>query len=883
MLFRAALVASSLARSVAASSCDEDAASSKNALNDTVFRSRVVVNDQVMGARSVVAGDLDGDGDADLVSASSTDNTVAWYENLGGGRFSAKRKITYDAKGARVAALGDVDGDGVLDVVYASYYDNTLAWFRNDGAGGFGSKRVISDAVDEGQGVCAADLDGDGDLDVATASSGDNTIAWFENLGGGGAFCEIKRVVDSAALGARAVVAADLNGDGLVDLASASKDDNTIAMYLNTGANATGAHDRFAIKTVINASALGAYSLVAVDVDADGDLDLVTASNGDDTVAVYRNDGRGNFEWIRVTSGADFVLSVFAADLDHDGDVDVASASFFDGAIRWYENVLGDGLKWAQHDLRVVAGTQGHSVSGADVDGDGDVDLLAATHAENTVAVFLAVTACDAGPSAECCAFGHAWNASNGTCAACGEGFYGVGAGAAAVCAECPPTCTARGWTSTPVTCAKTTGCADLARALATCSCGENQYLDVGTDECARCARGQFKAAPEPRNASFDFDEVWVGFSEEGCEVVTNTTTVFDSGGNGPSDHTIVIALSSVVGAFVLCALAFVARAVYKSAVAALAALAAHNAAQLARCARSCEAIKTCGFSVCFISFDKFKASRGLRPHELERDCGNLVMLDTYEDVVEFAAKHPTAFFSHQWLGFTHPDPRQVHYHAMCAASETLCAKFNVEPSQLFLWVDYVSIPQKNPQLQMLSIASLSLYSSVCRYFVIVAPTTQHADANPPRTCDAKSYQNRGWCRLEQFARISCGGLSEMYLYDQHQLESIVDKPQWYADSVRVLGADFSFAEDKPKLVDTILGLYGLLLANLGHGDNALIMDLIVQNKDEVFPEQYFGQLPAILEHHIENAIAEREKALKKQPSLLFASDKRIDVIIDGE
>jgi hypothetical protein len=174
-LLRVAVVASSFARSHAASVCDDDAVS--NTLNDTVFRSRVVVNDQVMGARSLVAGDLDGDGDVDLVSASSTDNTVAWYENYGGGSFSAKRKITYDAKGARIVTLGDVDGDAVLDIVYASYYDNTLAWFRNDGAGGFGAARVISDAVDEGQGVAAADLDGDGDIDVASASSGDATIA----------------------------------------------------------------------------------------------------------------------------------------------------------------------------------------------------------------------------------------------------------------------------------------------------------------------------------------------------------------------------------------------------------------------------------------------------------------------------------------------------------------------------------------------------------------------------------------------------------------------------------------------------------------------------------------------------------------------------------
>ena len=89
----------------------------------------------------------------------------------------------------------------------------------------------------------------------------------------------------------------------------------------------------------------GAYSLVAADVDQDGFMDLVVASNGNDHVSLWRNDGAANFTKTLIYGEADFVLSVTAVDFDRDGDIDVASASFFDGHINWYENVDGQGYE----------------------------------------------------------------------------------------------------------------------------------------------------------------------------------------------------------------------------------------------------------------------------------------------------------------------------------------------------------------------------------------------------------------------------------------------------------------------------------------------------------------------------------------------------------
>ena len=77
----------------------------------------------------------------------------------------------------------DIDGDGDADIVTASYNDDKISWFENNGTGEFETQYIISTESDGIKSIFAIDLDGDSDVDIISASELDNTVAWYSNNG----------------------------------------------------------------------------------------------------------------------------------------------------------------------------------------------------------------------------------------------------------------------------------------------------------------------------------------------------------------------------------------------------------------------------------------------------------------------------------------------------------------------------------------------------------------------------------------------------------------------------------------------------------------------------------------------------------------------------
>ena len=344
------------------------------------FGPQELVSAAADGVRSILAADMDGEADLDIIAAVFGDDKIAWYPNLNGqGDFGTEIVITVETNGPNSVFAADLDGDTDLDVLSASRDDDKIAWYENlDGAGSFGSQQVIT-MVDGALSVFAADLDGDLDLDVLSASHNDDTVAWYENVDGAGSFGpqQVISTPDQAIL----VLAADLDGDLDLDVLSASLTVNAaIAWYENLD----GLGDFGPAQPIVDlADALEPGAVFAADLDGDLDLDVLSASWLDNKIAWYENlDGLGGFGPQQVISTEPYdPLGVFAADLDGDTDLDVLEASISSGEVSWFENQNGLGTFGAR-ELIATGANGARAVFAADLDGDTDLDVLSGSDGE---------------------------------------------------------------------------------------------------------------------------------------------------------------------------------------------------------------------------------------------------------------------------------------------------------------------------------------------------------------------------------------------------------------------------------------------------------------------------------------------------------------------
>jgi hypothetical protein len=176
--------------------------------------------------------DFNGDKIPDLAVANYGGNSVSVLLGKGGGAFGAKMDVR-TGPSPRALACADFDGDGKTDMVVTNLGANSISLFRGDGQGGFGQK---TDFVVGRQPRCAAvaDYNRDGRLDVAIANESSDSVSILLNNGNGG-FADAVR--GSVEVGSQPsfVATADLNGDGMPDLAVSNGASNDISIFRGNG------------------------------------------------------------------------------------------------------------------------------------------------------------------------------------------------------------------------------------------------------------------------------------------------------------------------------------------------------------------------------------------------------------------------------------------------------------------------------------------------------------------------------------------------------------------------------------------------------------------------------------------------------------------------
>jgi len=339
----------------------------------------------------LTATDIDADGDLDFTTGDARVNNLLWHENDGKGKLTTHVISENDPGYLERHDWGDINGDGKLDVAIVLNLTGHLLWFeQGDSPTDPKSWRrhVISTEFMRSYDVDLADLDGDGDLDIAASAYTGDCFSWFENPGVKGVtgawkqhqFDKAKEIANT-----RTIAVVDFNRDGKPDLLGSAAYGHHVVWYENTGEPAEKMFRRHVIDNTTHMPTHGH----PVDLDGDGDHDVLMAFGirGPSTdvdshqVAWYENlgDQDGGVTWKKHAIGPlTFGFEAVTGDLDGDGDLDVIASACNGGQkglgeIVWFENTGDVKGSWKKHTFKPYSAAVTLIVM--DFDADGKLDI----------------------------------------------------------------------------------------------------------------------------------------------------------------------------------------------------------------------------------------------------------------------------------------------------------------------------------------------------------------------------------------------------------------------------------------------------------------------------------------------------------------------------
>lgn len=308
-----------------------------------------------------------------------------------GGFKQAKDSPIKVAPSARKIALGDINKDGKTDVLVAQHDSYEVTILSGDGRGGF--KPAANSPVMAGNGprshthdITTADINGDGNLDILTTNANDNTVSLLLGDGRGGFAAAPNSPIKAGRHPYDVVLLEDLNRDKKLDLITPNIHANAITVMLGDG---RGGFASAAASPVAVGPRPGYVS--AADLNGDGKLDMVATHDDDPLAIVLLGDGTGAFTTASSITTPKPVWGSAIGDVNGDGKKDIVMGGTFGHSV---VVMLGDGRGGfeAARCSPLAAGKLTNYVALADFNRDGKLDIVASNYASGDVTVLINTT-----------------------------------------------------------------------------------------------------------------------------------------------------------------------------------------------------------------------------------------------------------------------------------------------------------------------------------------------------------------------------------------------------------------------------------------------------------------------------------------------------------
>ncbi|MEW6716844.1 MAG: VCBS repeat-containing protein [Chloroflexota bacterium] len=362
-----------------------------------VFGNKNDVEQGTNHVNAIVFSDLDNDGDLDLISGSNTGNHELSARQNDGSPFSgtwSDNDLRDSTATVPAVAVGDLDKDGNPDVVSGDANNNVIIW-QNDGSpfsGTWSVSQIIGSGAGDIQSLLVVDVDRDGDQDIVSGSDKDSgviyeLIVWenpwtpadtnpFDQAWTGHNIQNIAENINSLAF-------CDLDSDGWLDIVVGYQDvsgDEVTAWENNYDSSVW----TFTERSVGSHPGGGSvYSVACGDIDRDGDFDLISGASSGSDVEIVVWEATGGWSFVRRNVGTgDGVESLVLADLNNNGYLDIAvvtdaGGASGDGKLTVWENNAETTFDWSFTEIAIgtETGKGLRVVAVGDLDNDGDTDI----------------------------------------------------------------------------------------------------------------------------------------------------------------------------------------------------------------------------------------------------------------------------------------------------------------------------------------------------------------------------------------------------------------------------------------------------------------------------------------------------------------------------